>query len=56
MKEPPKWEAGRALQSYGRRVGYILREEVELMRITFHVGDFTVTIMIKRRRNRHSAK
>jgi hypothetical protein len=56
MKEPPKWEAGRALQSYGRRFGYILREEVELMRITFHVGDFTVTIMIKRRRNRHSAK
>ena len=56
MKESPEREAGRALQSYGRRFGYILREEVELMRITFHVGDFTVTIMIKRRRNRHSAK
>ena len=49
-------EAGRALQSYGRRFGYILRKEVKLMRITFHVEDFTVTIMIKKRRNRHSAK
>ena len=28
----------------------------EAMRITFHVGSFTVTIMIKRRENRHSAK
>ena len=56
MKELPEREAGRALQSYGRRFGYILREEVELMRITFHVGDLTVTIMIKKRRNRHSAK
>ena len=56
IKEPPEREAGRALQSYGRRFGYILREEVRLVRITFHVGDFTVTIMIKRRRNRHSGK
>ena len=56
IKEPPEREAGRALQAYGRRFGYILREEVRLMRITFHVGDFTVTIMIKKRRNRHSAK
>ena len=28
----------------------------EAMRITFHVGDFTVTIMIKKRRNRHPAR
>ena len=27
IKEPPEREAGRALQSYGRRFGYILREE-----------------------------
>ena len=56
MKESPEREAGRALQSYGRRFGYILREEVRPVRITFHVGDFTVTIMIKKRRNRHSGK
>jgi len=56
IKKPPAREAGRALQSYGRRFGYILRKEVRLMRITFHVKDYTVTIMIKRRRNRHSAK
>ena len=56
MKESPAREAGRALQSYGRRFGYILREEVRPVRITFHVGDFTVTIMIKKRRNRHSGK
>ena len=56
IKKPPEREAGRALQSYGRRFGYILRKEVRLMRITFHVRDYTVTIMIKRRRNRHSAK
>ena len=56
IKKPPAREAGRALQSYGRRFGYILREEVRPVRITFHVGDFTVTIMIKKRRNRHSGK
>ena len=56
IKKPPAMEAGRALQSYGRRFGYILRKEVRLMRITFHVKDYTVTIMIKRRRNRHSGK
>ena len=56
IKKPPAREAGRALQSYGRRFGYILRKEVRLMRITFHVKDYTVTIMIKRRRNRHSGK
>jgi len=26
------------------------------MRITFHVKDYTVTIMIKKRRNRHPAR
>ena len=28
----------------------------EAMRITLHIGSFTVTIMIKRRENRHSGK
>ena len=28
----------------------------EAMRITLHIGSFTVTIMIKKRRNRHSDK
>ena len=28
----------------------------ETMRITMHIGSFTVTIIIKKRKNRHSAK
>ena len=32
-----------------------LREGVRQMRITLHIGAFTVTIIVKRR-NRHSAK
>ena len=31
-------------------------KEVKLMRITLHIGAFTVTIIVKRRGNRHSAK
>ena len=34
---------------------YYLREEVKRMRITLHIGRFTVTIIVKSR-NRHSAK
>ena len=33
-----------------------LRKEVIALRITFHIGNFTVTIIIKERKNRHSAK
>ena len=33
-----------------------LRKEVIALRITFHVGNFTVTIIIKERKNRHSAQ
>ncbi len=40
---------------YGRRFGYILRKGVRLMRITFHIGAYTVTIVVKRR-NRHPAR
>jgi len=40
----------------GRRSSHILQKEVRLMRITFHVGDFTVTVMIRKRRNRHPAR
>ena len=36
-------------------VGYTTRKGVLLMRITLHVGRFTVTIIVKSR-NRHSAK
>ena len=31
------------------------RKEVRHMRITFHIGDITVTVILKKR-NRHSAK
>ena len=31
-------------------------KEVNAMRITLHIGAFTVTIIVKRRGNRHSAK
>ena len=33
-----------------------LRKEVIALRITFHIGNFTVTIIIKERKNRHSAQ
>ena len=36
-----------------------LRKEVSLMRITFHIGRFTITIVVKERKkqaDRHSAK
>ncbi len=36
-------------------VGYTTRKGVLLMRITLHIGAFTVTIIVKSR-NRHSAK
>ena len=42
------------------RFSYILRKEVERMRFTwtFYVGryTFTVTLVVKNRENRHSAK
>ena len=36
-------------------VGYTTRKGVLLMRITPHIGPFTVTIIVKRR-NRHPAR
>ena len=36
-------------------VGHTTRKGVLLMRITLHIGRFTVTIIVKSR-NRHSAK
>ena len=39
----------------GGRDSYILRKGVTLMRITLHIGPYTVTIIVKRG-NRHSAK
>ncbi len=56
MKKPPVREAGRALRLRSAVWLHPSIKGVRLMRITFHVKDFTVTIMIKRRRNRHSAK
>ena len=43
-----------ALQS-GRRLANIPRKGVRLMRITLHIGKFTVTIIVKSN-YRHSAK
>ena len=40
-------------------VGHHLRKEVSLMRITFHIGKYTITIIVKKRKeqaSRHSAK
>ena len=31
-------------------------KEVKPMRITLHIGPYTVTIIVKRRKNRHSGK
>ena len=38
-----------------RRLATISGEEVEPMRVTLHIGQFTVTVIVKRN-NRHSAK
>ena len=38
-----------------KRDGHTTRKGVRLMRITLHIGAFTVTIIVKSR-NRHSAK
>ncbi len=40
----------------GRRLIYSLAKGGGHMRITFHIGDFTVTIIVKKRENRHSGK
>ena len=37
-------------------VGHTSREGVKPMRITIHVGIFTVTIIVKKRKNRHPAR
>ena len=37
-------------------VGYTTRKGVLLMRITLHIGPYTVTIIVKRRENRHPAR
>ena len=37
-------------------VGYISAKGVEPMRITFHIGEFTFTIIVKKRKNRHPAR
>ena len=37
-------------------LGHLRKGGGQPMRITFHVGIFTVTIMIKKRENRHSGK
>ena len=39
----------------GRRLANIPRKGVKLMRITLHIGKYTVTIIVKSN-NRHSAK
>ena len=36
-------------------VGYHLRKEVMVMRITLHIGSFTITVIVKRN-NRHLAE
>lgn len=36
--------------------GYNLREGVRHVRLTIHIGKFTVTIIVKKRGNRHSGK
>ena len=47
---------GRDDTIHGRRFGGHFRKEVHAMRITLHIGAFTVTIIVKRRENRHSGK
>ena len=37
-------------------VGHTTRKGVRLVRITLHIGAYTVTIVVRKRENRHSAK
>lgn len=37
-------------------VGHTTRKGVRLMRITIHIGAFTVTIIVKKRENRHPGR
>lgn len=47
---------GEALRGVRRLANPLLGEEVQPMRLTLHIGRFTVTIIVKERKNRHSAK
>ena len=49
---------GRRVDTNARRLLRILRKEVRTMRITFHIGKYTVTIIVYERKksSRHSAK
>ena len=38
------------------RVMLMIPERGDAMRITLHIGPYTVTIIVKKRENRHSAK
>lgn len=42
--------------TFGRRFGQILRKGVRRVTLTFHIGEYTVTIKVWKRKNRHSAK
>lgn len=41
---------------HGRRLATLPERGVKPMRITIHVGIFTVTIIVKKRKNRHPAR
>ena len=49
------YHSGRRCTTAGGLV-YTLVKGGGHMRITFHIGDFTVTIIVKKRENRHSGK
>lgn len=51
---PPQGGRGAAHSAGG--FGYNLREGVRHVRLTIHIGKFTVTIIVKKRGNRHSGK
>ena len=53
---PPTHAGGKALHKTAGGSAYHFRKEVKLMRITIHIGIFTVTIIIKKRKNRHPAR
>ena len=48
--------AGEMLHHNGRRFGSHHPKGGEPMRITLHIGGYTVTIIVKKRENRHSGK
>jgi len=46
----------KALHNGRRSVSHSYKKGVRQMRITVYIGNFTITVIIRKKQNRHSAK